>query len=113
MNSLSTAYSRARRSTAGINKRYNEQEYLLVSFPQLSKHSIVPAASVNVDPLDKQNGSIKTFGSRKNLRIISTGKPSEKHLSYKLKVIISTTRLKRIDEGKSIKICYFGWERRS
>ncbi|CAF1397047.1 unnamed protein product [Adineta steineri] len=73
MEMLSTGYNRMRRSTAGINKRYDEQDYVLVSFPQLNKHSIVPAVSINVDPLDKQNGSIKTFGSRKNLRIISNG----------------------------------------
>ena len=53
MDSLPTTYSRAHRSTAGINKRYDEQEYLLVSFPQLNKHSIVPATSVNIDPLDR------------------------------------------------------------
>jgi hypothetical protein len=67
-------YSRVRRSTAGINRRYDEQDYVLVSFPNVNKHSVVPAASVNIDPLDKQNGSIKTFGSKKNLRIISSGK---------------------------------------
>ena len=66
-------YDRTRRSTAGINRRYDEQEYVLVSFPQLNKHSILPSASVNVDPLNKQNGSIKTFGTRKNLRIIGSG----------------------------------------
>ena len=71
---LSTTHSRVRRSTAGINKRYDEREYVLVSFPNLNKHSVVPAASVNIDPLDKQNGSIKTFGSIKNLRIIGSGR---------------------------------------
>ncbi|CAF1187055.1 unnamed protein product [Rotaria sordida] len=73
MNTSSISHNRVRRSTAGINKRYDEQDYVLVSFPQLNKHSVVPAASVNVDPLDEQTGSIKTFGSRKNLRIISSG----------------------------------------
>ncbi|CAF3940111.1 unnamed protein product, partial [Rotaria sp. Silwood1] len=73
MDISTTSYSRARRSTARINKRYDEQDYVLVSFPQLNKHSIVPAASVNIDPLDKQNGSIKTFVSRKYLRIIGSG----------------------------------------
>lgn len=73
MDSPSIGYKRVRRSTAGINKRYDEQEYVLVSFPQLNKHSIVPAASIDVDPLDEQNGSIKTFGSRKNLRIVTSG----------------------------------------
>ncbi|CAF4124476.1 unnamed protein product [Rotaria sp. Silwood2] len=73
MDSPPTCHKRARRSTAGINKRYDEQHYVLVSFPQLNKHSIVPAASIDIDPLDKQIGSIKTFGSRKNLRIVSSG----------------------------------------
>ncbi|CAF5178310.1 unnamed protein product, partial [Rotaria magnacalcarata] len=73
MTTTSTSFSRVRRSTAGISKRYDEQEYVLVSFPQLNKHSIVPAVSVNIDPLNKQNGSIKTFGSRKNFRIIGSG----------------------------------------
>ncbi|CAF1202605.1 unnamed protein product [Rotaria sordida] len=72
MNTSSTSHNRVRRSTAGINKRYDEQDYVLVSFPQLNKHSVVPAAGINVDPLDEQTGSIKTFGSRKNLRIISS-----------------------------------------
>ncbi|CAF3710089.1 unnamed protein product [Rotaria socialis] len=73
MDILPTSYNRVRRSTAGINKRFDEQEYVLVSFPQWNKHSIVPSVSIDIDPLDKQNGSIKTFGSRKNLRIVSTG----------------------------------------
>ncbi|CAF4418386.1 unnamed protein product [Rotaria magnacalcarata] len=73
MNILPTSYNRVRRSTAGINKRFDEQDYVLVSFPQWNKHSIVPSVSIDIDPLDKQNGSIKTFGSRKNLRIVSTG----------------------------------------
>ncbi|CAF1199852.1 unnamed protein product [Rotaria sordida] len=77
MDMLTTSYSRVRRSTAGINKRYDEQDYVLVSFPKLNKHSIVPVASVTIDPLDKQNGSIKTFGSRKNLRIIGSGSKEE------------------------------------
>jgi len=81
MDVLSTSNNnRVRRSTAGISKRYDEQDYVLVSFPQLNKHSIVPAVSVNIDPLDKQNGSIKTFGSRKNLRIIGSGKFLIKYL---------------------------------
>jgi hypothetical protein len=74
MDTSSTTYNRVRRSTAGISRRYDEQDYVLVSFPHVNKHSILPVASINVDPLDKQNGCIKTFGSRKNLRIISSGK---------------------------------------
>ena len=65
MDSLPISHSRTRRSTAGVNKRYDEQEYLLVSFQHLKKHSVVPMGSVTIDPLDQQNGSIKTFGSRK------------------------------------------------
>ena len=75
MAASSTTYNRERerRSTAGINKRYDENEYVLVSFPHANKHSIVPSASIDIDPLDKQNGSIKTFGTRKNLRIVANG----------------------------------------
>jgi hypothetical protein len=80
MDTLSKSNSRVRRSTAGINKRYDEQDYVLVSFPHVNKHSILPAGSVNIDPLDKQAGSIKTFGSRKNLRIIGSGKFLTKYL---------------------------------
>lgn len=72
--SITFSSGRERRSTAGINKRYDETEYLLVSFPHLQKHGIVSCNSVDRDPLDKQNGSIKTFGTRKNFRIIGEGK---------------------------------------
>lgn len=88
MDFLSTSCNRVRRSTAGINKRYDEQEYVLVSFPQLNKHGIVPAASIDIDPLDKQNGSIKTFGSRKNLRIVGSGKLFMRYLLLFLAILV-------------------------
>ncbi|CAF2085680.1 unnamed protein product [Rotaria magnacalcarata] len=59
MNILPTSYNRVRRSTTGINKRFDEQDYVLVSFPQWNKHSIVPSVSIDIQPLDKQNGSPK------------------------------------------------------
>ena len=70
----SITYTRERRSTAGVNKYYDEREYVLVSFPHRNKHSIIPCNSIDRDPLDKQNGSIKTFGTRKNFRIIAEGR---------------------------------------
>ena len=74
MTRFSTSHRRARRSAAGINKPYDEQDYALVSFPLSNKHGVIPTACIDIDPLDKRNGSIETFGSRKNLRIIATGK---------------------------------------
>ena len=92
MDILSTSSNRVRRSTAGINKRYDEQGYILISFPQLSKHSIVPAASIDVDPLDKQNGSIKTFESRKNFRIVNSGRFYKRYFSYHLQFLLIVLR---------------------
>lgn len=74
MTRFSTSRSRMRRSTAGINKHYDEQDYALVSFPLSNKHSVIPTSYIDIDPLDQRNGSIDTFGSRKNLRIIASGK---------------------------------------
>ncbi|CAF1553491.1 unnamed protein product [Didymodactylos carnosus] len=68
---------RSKRSTAGKNSKYDERNYMLVSFPKLKKHAMVPSLLVNVDPLDKQNGNIKTNGTRKPLRIICAGSKSE------------------------------------
>ena len=75
MTKISTSRGRVRRTAATVNK-YNQEEYVLVSFPQSNKHSVVPVSSIDIDPLDQRNGSIDTFGSRKNLRIIATGKHS-------------------------------------
>lgn len=74
MKSSSITFDRIRRSTAGVNKKYGEHEYVLVSFPQLNKHSVLSRKSIDVDPLDEGNGTIKTFGSRKQLKIIGSGK---------------------------------------
>ena len=73
MSSIAYTRGRERRSTAGVNKRYNDKEYVLVSFPHANKHSVIPCHSIDRDPLEKQNGSIKTFGTRKNFRIVAEG----------------------------------------
>lgn len=101
--SITFSCERERRSTAGINKRYNEKEYVLVSFPHLNKHSIVSCTSIDRDPLDKQNGSIKTFGTRKNFRIIAEGMINSVSSPSTLILIF---RIQRSDERKGIKICY-------
>ncbi|CAF1610598.1 unnamed protein product, partial [Didymodactylos carnosus] len=64
-------YPRNRKSTAGISAKYDEKDYLLVSFLNFKKHAVVPSQVVNVDPLDERNGSIKTYGTKKQLRIIA------------------------------------------
>lgn len=89
MTKLPTSRSRVRRTAARVNK-YNQEEYVLVSFPQSNKHSVVPISSIDIDPLDQRNGSIDTFGSRKNLRIIATGNhfnQSESLHSFSIQVV--------------------------
>lgn len=73
MTKLLTTRGRVRRTTASIHK-YDQEEYALVSFPQSNKHSVLPVSHIDIDPLDQRNGSIDRYGSRKNLRIIATGK---------------------------------------
>lgn len=66
--------NRQRRANAGVNSRYDEQTYCLVSFPNHSKHAIVPSVVVDVDPIDHRDASIKIRGIRRDVHIIGSGK---------------------------------------
>ena len=66
--------NRQRRANAGVNSRYDEQTYCLVSFPNHSKHAIVPSVVVDVDPdRPSKTRPIKirgSFGTAKYVHII-------------------------------------------
>ena len=66
--------NRQRRVNAGVNNRYDEHTYCLVSFPDHSKHALVPSNVVNVDPIDDRAASIKIRGIRRGVHIVGSGK---------------------------------------
>lgn len=65
--------NRQRRINAGVNRRYDENTYCLVSFPTHKKHALVPSNVVNVDPIDDRDASIKVRGIRRSVQIVSAG----------------------------------------
>ena len=66
--------NRQRHVNAGVNDRYDEPTYRLVSFPDHSKHALVPSRVVNVDPIDDRTASIKVRGIRRGTHIVGSGK---------------------------------------
>jgi hypothetical protein len=65
---------RQRRVNAGVNNRYDEHTYCLVSFPDHRKHALVPSSVVNIDPIDDRAASIKIRGIRRDIYIVGSGK---------------------------------------
>lgn len=65
--------NRQRRVNAGVNKRYDEQTYCLVSFPDPSKHALVPSRVINIDPIDDRAATIKVRGIRRGVEIVGSG----------------------------------------
>jgi hypothetical protein len=65
--------NRQRRINAGVNKRYDEQTYCLVSFPDHSKHALVPSRVINIDPIDDRAATIKVRGIRRGVQIVGSG----------------------------------------
>ena len=65
--------NRQRRFNAGINKRYDEQTYCLVSFPDHSKHALVPSTVINMDPIDDRAATIKVRGIKRGVQIVGSG----------------------------------------
>jgi hypothetical protein len=56
------------------NMNYDPNIYVLASFPKKNKHTIIPRHQVTIDPIDEQNGSVRSSGFRQSVRIIAEGK---------------------------------------
>jgi hypothetical protein len=56
------------------NSRYDPNIYLLASFPKKNKHTIIPKHHVTIDPIDEQNGTVRSSGFVQPVRIIAEGK---------------------------------------
>jgi hypothetical protein len=66
--------TRSSSANAGVNNRYDEQTYCLVSFPDHNEHALVLSRIVNVDPVDDRTASIKVRGIRRGVQMVGSGK---------------------------------------